>query len=84
LTEHPKTRAHFDKVADLVEGFESPFGLELLATVHWVLRHESAHTLGDVIARTYAWNDRKRQFTPRQIGIASEVLSKHGFVERLA
>jgi hypothetical protein len=84
LTEHLHTRNHFDKVADLVEGFESPFGLELLATVHWVMAHESAQTLDDVIARTYAWNDRKRQFTPRQIGIASEVLSKHGFVERPA
>jgi hypothetical protein len=32
-----------------------------------------------VVHHTYAWNDRKRQFTPRQIGIAAELLSKRGW-----
>jgi len=78
------TRERFDRVAALVEGFESPFGLELLSTVHWVMRHEPVHTLPDVVARTYAWNDRKRQFTPRQIGIAADVLTNKGWVQPLA
>jgi len=81
LTQHGDTRARFDKVAELVEGFESPAGLELLSTVHWVMKHEAARTLYDVVARTYAWNPRKRQFTPRQIGIAVNVLSQKGWVE---
>lgn len=38
LRQHPDTRAHFDKVAALVKGFESSFGLELLSTVHWVIK----------------------------------------------
>ncbi len=84
LAEHRPTRERFERVASLVEGFESPFGLELLSTVHWVMRHESVHTLPDVVARTYAWNDRKRQFTPRQIGIAAEVLTAKGWVQPLA
>ena len=75
LADHPDTRARFDRVSALVEGFESPFGLELLATVHWVMKREEVHSLEDVTARTYAWNERKRQFTPRQIGIAVERLS---------
>ncbi|MEF8755582.1 MAG: macro domain-containing protein [Accumulibacter sp.] len=83
LAEHGPTRERFERVASLVEGFESPFGLELLSTVHWVMRHESVHTLPDVVARTYAWNDRKRQFTPRQIGIAAEVLTAKGWVAPL-
>ena len=29
----------FDKVADLVEGFESAFRLELLSTVHWIVKN---------------------------------------------
>ena len=33
LEGHPATRHRMDKVSDLVEGFESSFGLELLATV---------------------------------------------------
>ena len=82
LSEHADSRARFDKVAALVDGFESPFGLELLSTVHWVVKHESVATLHDAIERTYAWNDRKRQFTPRQIGIAVDVLSAQGWTMR--
>src|SRR5271170_3582595 len=28
------------RVAELIEGFESPYGMELLATVHWAAHHE--------------------------------------------
>ena len=83
LEQHDPTRARFDKVAELVEGFESPFGLELLSTVHWVMTHEAAPTLENVVERTYAWNPRKQQFSPRQIGIAVNVLSRKGWVEPL-
>ena len=79
LSQHDDTRARFDKVAALVEGFESPSGLELLSTVHWLMKHESVATLDCVVERTYAWNERKKQFTRRQIGIAVEVLSKQGW-----
>jgi O-acetyl-ADP-ribose deacetylase (regulator of RNase III) len=83
LQQHDATRARFDKIVDLVEGFESPSGLELLSTVHWVMKHEAVETLDDVVARTYAWSPRKHQFTPRQIGIAVNVLSQRGWVAPL-
>ena len=83
LEQHNDTRSRFDKVTALVEGFESPFGLELLSTVHWVMRHEAVDGLDDVVTRTYAWNPRKRQFTRRQIGIAVNVLSQKGWIEPL-
>lgn len=41
LTQHPDTRTRFEKVSQLVEGFESPQGLELLATVHWLSKHRT-------------------------------------------
>lgn len=80
LAKNPDTRARFDRVASLTEGFESPFGLELLATVHWVMKNEGVSTLDGVINRVYAWNPRKQQFTPRQIGIAADVLVKKGWI----
>ena len=83
LEQHAATRARFDKVAELVEGFESPFGLELLSTVHWVVKHESVSALDDVVERTYAWNPRKRQFTQRQIGIAVNVLTRKNWAKPL-
>jgi O-acetyl-ADP-ribose deacetylase (regulator of RNase III) len=81
LAQHGDTRERFDRVTDLVEGFESPFGLELLSTVYWVAKHEAVGGLDDVIDRTYAWNERKQQFTPRQIGIAVDTLTKKGWFD---
>lgn len=83
LEDHPDARARFDKVAELVEGFESPFGLELLATVHWVAKHDEVRSLDDICAATYAWHERKKQFSPRQIGIAVDVLASKGWIDRL-
>ncbi len=73
------TRARFDRVADLVDGFESAFGLELLSTVHWVLVHDAPASRDDLVTLTYAWNERKRRFSPRQIGLAAEVLADKGW-----
>jgi O-acetyl-ADP-ribose deacetylase (regulator of RNase III) len=81
LTDHPDTRRRFDRVADLVDGFESPFGLELLATVHWVASREGADAEDKAIASTYAWNDRKRRFSRRQIGLAFEILTTKGWLD---
>jgi O-acetyl-ADP-ribose deacetylase (regulator of RNase III) len=83
LQQHPDTRARADKVAKLVDGFESPFGLELLSTVHWVMKNESANSISEAVKYTYAWNDRKRQFTPRQIAIAADVVAEAGLVKKL-
>lgn len=80
LEQHADTRARFDKVAELVAGFESPFGLELLSTVHWVMKNQSIDSVDDVVSHTYAWNDRKRQFTPRQIRLAVDILSQKGWI----
>jgi O-acetyl-ADP-ribose deacetylase (regulator of RNase III) len=83
LAQHPDTRERFDKVAALVDGFESPFGLELLATTHWVMKHESVATLDDVVEHVHAWSPRKRSFTHRQIGIAVDVFEKTAWVPPL-
>ena len=81
LANHPDTRSRFDRVSELVEGFESSFGLELLATVHWVCARNPAFTEEEVITRTYAWGTRKRQFTERQIRLAYRVLGEQGWLE---
>ena len=73
------TRKRFDRVADLVEGFESAFGLELLSTVHWVIKNEGVKMTDDIVAQTYEWNERKKRFSPRQIALAADVLIKKGW-----
>ena len=80
LSDHPDVQSRFDRVADLVEGFETPFGLELLASVHWVVNHEGATTPDEIERGVYAWGERKRQFTRRQIALASAVLTRKGWL----
>ena len=82
LAQQGETRTRIQRVAALAEGFESPFGLELLSTVHWVMKDNGNSTIDDVVERVYAWNPRKQQFTPRQIGIAADVLMKQGWIAR--
>jgi hypothetical protein len=82
VAERPETLGRFERVAKLVKGFESPFGLELLATVHWVVKHERAISEEEVVARTYEWGERKKQFSRRQILLARRVLDEQGWLER--
>ena len=78
---HPgMSRQRFDRASLLIEGFESPFGLELLATVHWVANREGATQRESIQRQVYNWNDRKRQFTPRQIAIAEDRLRTQGWL----
>ncbi|MCI5189906.1 MAG: Appr-1-p processing protein [Candidatus Electrothrix sp. AS4_5] len=79
LEDYPDTRARFDRVANLVEGFESPFGMELLSTVHWIIHEDSVHSVDEAVRRVHAWSNRKMQFTPRQIGLAFDILSNKGW-----
>lgn len=78
LVEHPSTREHFERVASLVEGFETPFGLELLSTTHWVMSegHTSPSEMEEAV---YSWAPRKRQFAPEQIEIARNRLREGGW-----
>lgn len=80
LRQSPETCARFDRVSHLVDGFETPFGLELLATVHWVVSREGARGADDVIQKTYAWNPHKKQFSERQIKLALNVLRTQGWI----
>lgn len=74
------THDRLKRVADLVEGFETPYGLELLATVHWVITQEGAKELSDIAGRVHDWNSRKRQFSLGQIELAAQRLRTEGWI----
>jgi O-acetyl-ADP-ribose deacetylase (regulator of RNase III) len=80
LDEHPETRRRFDRVARLIEGFETPFGMELLATVHWVATREGAATLDDAVRQAYGWGERKRMFQEAHLRVAWEALRDQGWL----
>lgn len=67
-------RDHFARVTRLIEGFESPFGLELLSTVHWVAKYERPDSFEELVTKIHDWSARKRAFTERQIELAARAL----------
>ncbi len=75
-------RDHVNRVARLIEGFETPYGMELLATVHWVANHEPhARTVDEAVAAVQAWNGRKRHILrPQHIAIAWDRLKNEGWL----
>jgi O-acetyl-ADP-ribose deacetylase (regulator of RNase III) len=61
LAQQPESVKRLERVARLIEGFETPFGMELLGTVHWVMtQSDKAEDLDDVTARVQSWSARKR------------------------
>lgn len=62
LADKTTTQTRFERVSDLVEGFESSFGLELFATVHWIVGEGQARTFDDVVNSTYAGTRGKDSF----------------------
>jgi len=70
LQECPNTKQRFDKVARLIEGFESQNGMELLSTVHWVATNElegNNITDEELINTVHSWNARKSEMKPAHI-----------------
>lgn len=81
LENRTETKERLNKVAELTEGFESSFGLELLATAHWVADRHPDDSDEQIVERIYGWNPRKRQFSERQIGIALRTLREKGWLK---
>ncbi len=71
-----------EQVSQLIEGFETPYGMEMLATVHWVAK-ENPQAAADVevaIAAVQAWSDRKRNlFKPSHLQKAWQRLEAQGW-----
>lgn len=70
------------RVSNLIYGFETPYGMELLATVHWVATKEPnpAKDIEEAIAAVYEWNERKRKlFNPNHIRKAWQRLNEQNW-----
>jgi len=84
LTDDGTARQRLSRVAELIEGFETPYGLELLSTVHWVLTHDR-QPVGDperVIEAVKSWNPRKAAVMREpHIRTAIDHLQRHGWVD---
>lgn len=61
LASNPATKAHLEATLRAVDGYESQFGLELLASVHWIMTHDSAarQSLDITYEAIRRWSNRK-------------------------
>jgi len=75
LKASPEIYHRLGRVANLIEGFETAYGMELLATVHWVVHHEAAANFEEVVQKTYAWNKRKQMFSQEHLQVAWNALN---------
>lgn len=65
-------------VQNLIEGFESPYGLELLATVDFIYKQENVKETDEIIAQIGNWTKRKKQIMKTfHIEIAHQRLKEH-------
>lgn len=77
----PETRTRLDEVSEAITGFESPYGLELLATVHWVAQSQPDGTLKSVTNAVQEWSRRKAEvFTAEHIETAWRHLKSLGWI----
>jgi O-acetyl-ADP-ribose deacetylase (regulator of RNase III) len=63
LVQHPDIVKRMDRVIQLIDGYEDPYGLELLSTVHWVMREnpEAREKPQAAIEAVRKWVPHKRR-----------------------
>ncbi len=76
-----------NRVGALIEGFETPYGMELLATAHWVGTRgldtfgSRARSAEQAAVQIQAWNLRKKErFKPQHIAKAWDRLAEEGWL----
>jgi O-acetyl-ADP-ribose deacetylase (regulator of RNase III) len=73
------------EVAELIEGFETPYGMELLATAHWVAAEEptAPRDVEETIKGVQSWSQRKKaRFRPEHIRRAYQRLEEQRWLTR--
>ena len=71
-------KLHLDKVLNLIKGFESPYGLELLATVDYLINETGQSDQQTLLTAMKQWSARKgNMFPPAHIDLAVKHLQLH-------
>lgn len=77
------TSERVSRVSRLIAGFETAYGMELLATVHWaaVADGPPSEDPAEILARVRAWNARKRSLmTSEHVRAAHKRLLNEGWL----
>lgn len=83
LKDEAEAKTRLDRVGRLIEGFETPYGMELLSSVHFVAVRDTtrATDADDAVAKVHGWNDRKgATMKPDHILLAWNHLQSKGWI----
>jgi len=71
-------RKRMDEVLDLIQGLETPYGLELLSTVDFVMHRTGKRQLQEIQQEIHNWTDRKKDLMkPQHIKLVHTRLQQH-------
>jgi O-acetyl-ADP-ribose deacetylase (regulator of RNase III) len=68
------------RLARLIEGYEGPYGMELLSSVHWLAENEKHHPVEKVIEALRSWSERKSSFDEVSMRAAYARLTEDGLI----
>lgn len=83
LQQHQESLQRLERVSDLIAGFETPYGMELLSSVHWVGLHDKPAVQDEkrAVQAVQNWNERKRgMFQSHHIQVAWERLRQQSWL----
>ncbi len=83
LKDDVDAQSRMKRLGELIEGFETPYGMELLASVHWAATHRDppARTPEEAVTAIHEWSTRKAKgFSAEHIRKAWEQLAEQGWI----
>lgn len=80
-----KQKDRLKKIQELIEGFESPYGLELLATVDFINQQEKVKSEDEIINKIGEWTSRKKEIMkPYHIKVAHQRLKDNNYLNSIS
>ena len=74
-----------DRLSKLIEGFESPYGMELLGTTHFISQMDNTHDPHRIYQGFQSWDSRKaKMFDESAVSQAIERLGTDGLLEEFS
>jgi hypothetical protein len=82
LERDTEARARLERIERLIRGYETPYSMELLATVPWVASHEGARSPTEARDLVQRWNERKKaRYQEKNIEKAWQRLESEGWID---
>jgi len=68
------------RLSRLIEGYEGPYGMELLSSVHWLVANEKHRSADTVIMALHSWSDHKNSFDETSVKMAFSRLREDALI----